>query len=90
MQTMYELVVHLRLKRLLGGGRIPGYHRYQHEASASQYVDRVVTGEWSDPVLSFLLRCGRMPVGVAANYLDDEQSCNYAALMEWRNPFWAQ
>lgn len=89
MQSMYELVVHLRLKRLLGGGRIPGYHRYQHEASASQYVDRVVTGEWSDPVLSFLLRCGRMPVGVVANYLEDEQSCNYAALMEWRNPFWA-
>ncbi|MFC5648448.1 GNAT family N-acetyltransferase [Paenibacillus solisilvae] len=88
MQTMYEVVVHLQLKRLLGGGRIPGYHRYQHEASAGQYIDRVVAGEWSDPVLSFLLRCGRMPAGVIPDYLEDEQSCNYAALMEWRNPFW--
>lgn len=90
MQTMYEVVVHLRLKRLLGGSRIPGYHRYQDQATASQYVDRVISGEWSDPVLSFLLRCGRLPVGVVANYLEDEQSCNYAALMEWRNPFWVQ
>jgi hypothetical protein len=24
---------------------------------------------------------------VVANYLEDEESGNYAALMEWRNPF---
>jgi hypothetical protein len=28
-----------------------------------------------------------MPIGVERNYLDDEQSLNNAALMEWRNPF---
>ncbi len=31
MQTMYEVVVHLGLKRLLGGGRMPGYSRYAGE-----------------------------------------------------------
>ncbi|WP_338556791.1 GNAT family N-acetyltransferase [Paenibacillus sp. KS-LC4] len=89
MQTMYETVVHLQLKRLLGGGRMPGYHRYADEITPENYVSGVVAGAYSDPVLSFLLRCGRTPTEVAANYLEDEQSCGYAALMEWRNPFLA-
>lgn len=87
MQTMYETVVHLGKRRLLGGGRMPGYHKVKTEMSAETYLAKVVAGELRDPVVSFLLRCGRVPVGVAADYLEDEQSCNYAALMEWRNPF---
>ncbi|KQO00689.1 GNAT family N-acetyltransferase [Paenibacillus sp. Leaf72] len=89
MQTMYETVVHLQLVRLLGGGRMPGYYRYAEEITPESYVSGVVAGKYSDPVLSFLLRCGRTPTGIAANYLEDEQSCGYAALMEWRNPFFA-
>lgn len=87
MQSMYETVVHYRLKRLLGGGRMPGYRRYAETVSPEAYVEGVVSGTYRDPVLSFLLRCGRMPVGVMSDYLEDEDSCNYAALMEWRNPF---
>ncbi|OXM16439.1 GNAT family N-acetyltransferase [Paenibacillus herberti] len=87
MQSMYETVVQLRIKRLLGGGRLPGYHLHASELSAEAYVDAVLRGELRDPVLTFLLRCGRTPAGVAANYLDDEESCGYAAMMEWRNPF---
>jgi len=40
-----------------------------------------------DPVVTFLMRCGRTPLKVVANYLEDEESRNYAALMEWKNPF---
>jgi len=87
MQSMYELVIHQGLDRLLGGGRMSGYHKQAERLSAQQYLDAVVRGELNDPVISFLMRCGRTPVGVAADYLDDEESCNYAALMEWRNPF---
>lgn len=87
MQSMYEVVVHLGLARLVGGGRMPGYHRHEHEATAAQYLERVVAGDWQDPVITFLLRCGRMPVGVAKQYLVDEESRHYAAIMEWRNPF---
>ncbi|RIX53742.1 GNAT family N-acetyltransferase [Paenibacillus nanensis] len=87
MQSMYETVVHLKLERLLGGGRMPGFAGKAKEATALQYLDKVIAGEWKDPVISFLLRCGRMPVGVAADYLEDEESLNYAAIMEWRNPF---
>lgn len=87
MQSMYETTVQLRLNRLLGGGRMPGYHRHADQMTAEQYLQQVVSGALRDPVISFLLRCGRMPVGIVADYLEDEESCNYAALMEWRNPF---
>ncbi|SEM84506.1 GNAT family N-acetyltransferase [Paenibacillus sp. OV219] len=87
MLSMYDVVIHLRLTRLLGGGRMPSYNKVKDEVSAAQYLQGVIEGKFNDPVISFLLRCGRMPVGVADNYLEDEESCNYAALMEWRNPF---
>jgi ribosomal protein S18 acetylase RimI-like enzyme len=87
MQSMYETVVQLGCRRLLGGGRMPGYRAHADRLTPEAYVERVVRGELRDPVLSFLLRCGRTPVGVARNYLEDEDSLGCAALMEWRNPF---
>ena len=87
MQSMYELVVHLGMKRLLGGGRMPGYGRHADQMSPQEYIDRVLQGELKDPVITFMLRCGRTPVGVVENYLDDEESCHCAMLMEWKNPF---
>lgn len=87
MQSMYEVVVHKGLERLLGGGRMPGYHKQATTMTAEHYLEQVVKGTLKDPVISFLLRCGRTPLGVVTNYLDDEESKNYAALMEWKNPF---
>jgi len=87
MQAMYELVVKLGLKRLLGGGRMPGYSRYAGQWTPEQYLQRVLSGEVSDPVITFLLRCGRTPLKVVADYLEDEESRNHAVLMEWKNPF---
>ncbi|CAH0120263.1 hypothetical protein PAE9249_02780 [Paenibacillus sp. CECT 9249] len=89
MFSMYETVVRLGARRLLGGGRMPGYRKFAAEMTAERYVEAVVKGELKDPVVTFLLRCGRTPVSVAANYLEDEQSCHYGVLMEWRNPFLA-
>ncbi|XID94446.1 GNAT family N-acetyltransferase [Paenibacillaceae bacterium WGS1546] len=87
MQSMYETVVYLGCRRLLGGGRMPGYAAHADKLSPEEYVARVVSGELRDPVLTFMLRCGRMPIGVVPGYLEDEQSAGYAALMEWKNPF---
>jgi ribosomal protein S18 acetylase RimI-like enzyme len=89
MQSMYEVTVHLGLKRLLGGGRMPGYHRVAGEMTAEEYAEAVISGRLKDPVITFLLRCGRTPVQVVPHYLDDEESHHYALLMEWRNPFLA-
>ena len=87
MQSMYHVVIEKGLDRLLGGGRMPGYHKVSHQMTADEYLEAVVKGRLKDPVLTFLLRCGRTPVGLVANYLEDEESCNYATLMEWKNPF---
>jgi len=87
MFSMYHVVIHKGLERLLGGGRMPGYHKKAVEMSASQYLSEVMEGNLVDPVITFLLRCGRTPVKVIANYLEDVQSCNFGVLMEWKNPF---
>jgi len=90
MQSMYETVVHLGLVRLAGGGRMPGYHNVASTMSAEQYLQHIIDGSIFDPVISFLLRCGRVPVKVIENYLEDDESLNYATIMEWRNPFLTQ
>lgn len=38
MFSMYGIVVHLRLERLLGGGRMPGYHKVAKVLSPEQYM----------------------------------------------------
>lgn len=86
MQAMYDTVIHLGLERLVGGGRMPNYYKQANSISAAEYLQKVVQGELYDPVVTFLLHCGRTPVGIAANYLEDEESLNYGAIMEWRNP----
>ncbi len=89
MQSMYETVVQLQLKKLMGGARMPGFAAKHAETGCTpeQYVEHIVSGVWKDPVVTFLLRCGRMPYHIAYEYLDDEESANLALLMEWKNPF---
>ncbi|MFN7250162.1 MAG: GNAT family N-acetyltransferase [Anaerobacillus sp.] len=87
MDSMYDVVVYHKLERLLGGGRMPGYKKLAQDLTPEQYLEKLVQGELRDPVISFLLQCGRMPVAIVRNYLEDEDSCNYGVLMEWKNPF---
>ncbi|HEX5564093.1 MAG TPA: GNAT family N-acetyltransferase [Sporosarcina sp.] len=87
MQAIYQLAVKLDLERVLGGGRMPGYGKVAGELTAQQYVEKIVQGSLKDPVITFLLRCGRMPVKLIEDYLEDEESHNNALLMEWKNPF---
>ncbi|WP_080845850.1 GNAT family N-acetyltransferase [Cytobacillus gottheilii] len=87
MEAMYHVVIQLNLKRLLGGGRMPGYHRLADTLSPEEYIEEVVSGNVKDPVISFLLRCGRKPITICKNYLEDNESLNYGVLMEWKNPF---
>lgn len=87
MQSMYETVVYLGCKRLLGGGRMPGYRSVSDRYSPEQYIEQAVLGRLRDPVISFMLDCGRLPAGIVTHYLEDEPSAHYGALMEWKNPF---
>lgn len=86
-QAAYERVIEDRLERVIGGGRMPGYKRFSEEMTAEQYAEKVLNGDLKDPVITFLLRSGRVPVRLIKDYLDDEDSGDYAVLMEWKNPF---
>ncbi|WP_422122597.1 GNAT family N-acetyltransferase [Planococcus sp. X10-3] len=88
-QAAYERVIEDHLERVIGGGRMPGFKQFSKDMSAEQYAEGVLAGEMKDPVITFLMRSGRTPVKLVADYLDDEDSGDYAMLMEWRNPFLA-
>ncbi|USK58285.1 GNAT family N-acetyltransferase [Peribacillus asahii] len=87
MLAMYQLVIEKKLDRLLGAGRIPGFKRVSGRMTAKEYVEKVLSGELNDPVISFLLKCGRTPIAVVEDYLEDDESQNCGVLMEWKNPF---
>lgn len=81
-----ELCRKLNLKRILAGGRISNYEDYAKDHSPEEYVDRVIEGELSDPVLSFQLKEGFVVRGILRNYITDPRSLNHATLIEWKNP----
>jgi predicted amidohydrolase/ribosomal protein S18 acetylase RimI-like enzyme len=74
------------LKRLLTGGRIPGYAKVSREMSPQEYVAEVVAGRQKDPTLSFQLANGLVVLDVVPEYLEDTESRGFATLLEWLNP----
>ncbi|SFJ46926.1 GNAT family N-acetyltransferase [Thermoflavimicrobium dichotomicum] len=89
-RALYEarkaLVRRLGLKRFLAGCRIPGYHQVHEQYSAEEYVEKVKNGELNDLVLTFMIKQGMRPLQVLPEYLEDEESLNFAVLVEWQNP----
>lgn len=81
-----QLVIRSGLKRFIAGCRIPGYCDVSAQMSAADYVRLVTAGERYDQVLSFMLKQGMRPLQVLDGYLEDEQSCDKAVLVEWLNP----
>lgn len=83
------LVRELKLKRLLTGGRIPGYDAVARGMSPRQYVAEVVTGKRKDPILNFQLKNQFVVLDVIPEYLHDAASHGFATLLEWLNPEYA-
>lgn len=81
-----KLVKERGLKRLLTGGRIPGYAEVAQEVTPQEYVAEVVRGRRKDPTLSFQLANGLIVLDVVPEYLADPDSRGYATLLEWLNP----
>jgi hypothetical protein len=71
---------------IIAGGHIPGYADHKHELSAAEYVEKVVSGELYDATLSFQLENGFEARGVLENYIEDEATDGWAALIVWENP----
>jgi predicted amidohydrolase/GNAT superfamily N-acetyltransferase len=80
-----RLVRRLNLRCMVAGGRIPGFRAYQGRLTAEEYVDEVVAGRLADPALSVHLRVGYRVRAVYHGYVRDEQSLDYATLLEWQN-----
>jgi hypothetical protein len=82
-----ELCQRLGLLRIRAGARLAGYHRCADSLSPEEYTRRVVSGELSDPTLSFQLSRDFVVIGVARQYLrHDKESLGHAAVIEWLNP----
>lgn len=81
-----ELCVWLNLKRIIAGGRIPGYAKYAHEMTPAHYIEQVKHKEISDPVLGFQLANDFHVRRILKGYLKgDQASKEYATLLEWSN-----
>ena len=81
-----KLIRELGLKRLLTGGRIPGYAQVSQDMTPQEYVADVVSGTRKDPTLSFQLANGLVVLDVVPEYLEDTDSRGFATLLEWLNP----
>lgn len=89
-QWLYALrkdLVRARNRRgILAGGHIPGFAAWKDRISAEEYIRRVVAGELYDPTLSFQLHQGFRAVCALENYLKDEATDSWSALIVWDNP----
>ena len=76
----------LNLRRIVIGGRLPGYHKVADEMTAQEYVEGVVARRLAEPVLSFQLANGFAIKRVAPGYLpEDDESRGVGVIMEWVN-----
>lgn len=77
----------LGLRRIIAGGRIPGYAEVAERLGPMRYVAEVVAGQRHDPVLSFQLANGFRVRRVIPGYLgSDAASLGHATLLVWPNP----
>ncbi|MCZ7582700.1 MAG: GNAT family N-acetyltransferase [Deltaproteobacteria bacterium] len=74
------------LARIIIGGRIPGYGQHADRMSPEEYVERVVSKEYFDPVLTAQLSNGFELRRIIPGYLPgDKESRGYATFLEWIN-----
>lgn len=81
-----KILKRFNLRRMVAGGRIPGYKDYAGKFTAEEYVEKVKRGDLKDPALSVHLRAGYEVRGVHMEYLSDAASLNYATFLEMPNP----
>lgn len=75
------------LTRYGTGCRIPDFREAKRQVPhliPAAYAEEVVRGARQDRTLSPLLRFGLTFLGVVNNYMEDDESANAAALLEWK------
>jgi GNAT superfamily N-acetyltransferase len=87
-QERFKLVKYLDLTRYGTACRLPDYRTYEsnHQGvTVDEYAEHVVQGSAKDRTLSPLLRYGLTFLGVIHKYMEDWESDDAAALLEWRS-----
>ena len=86
-----ELCEKFNLKAVVFGGRIPYYHKYEKELSPKEYIQQVKLKEIYDPTLTFQLANDFHVKKILTDYMPgDEESKNYAVLLEWDNIYYTK
>lgn len=81
-----DLAIKKNLKRILIGGRLPSYHKYQKDMDIYKYVREVMDKKIYDPVLTFQLKNEFIIKRIIKGYIkEDDESAGFATLMEWVN-----
>ncbi len=81
-----QLARDMNLKRIVLGGRIPGYADFKDQMKPREYVDKVISRSIFDPVLTIQLANGFALKKLLRSYLEmDEDSAGYATHLEWVN-----
>ncbi len=81
-----RILARFNLRRMVAGGRIPGYREHAGKLTPEEYVAKVVAGDLKDSALNAHLKAGYTARGVWMGYLRDEQSLDYATFLELENP----
>jgi GNAT superfamily N-acetyltransferase len=89
-RARFEVVRRQRLKRYGTACRLPGWRSWAESRNLSglstnqeDYCGLICSGEISDRTLTPLLKYGLRYVGVAHEHMDDDESGNAAAVLEW-------
>ncbi|MGQ9927173.1 MAG: GNAT family N-acetyltransferase [Chloroflexaceae bacterium] len=77
------LIRRLRLRGMVAGGALPGYHHYAGRMSVEEYVADAVAGRLVDPTLTTQLRNGLQVRGILRAYLGDNDLVEDATLLVW-------
>ena len=89
-RRLYEarkaLARQMNLRRIIVGGRLPGYAAHARAMSVAEYVEAVIRADLRDPVLTFQLANGFVVKRIVRDYLpEDDASYGHAVILEWVN-----
>ena len=79
------LVERLGKRGIIAGGHMPGFANHKMDMTASEYIDAVRSGDIYDATLTFQMEQGFELVAPLENYMADEATDGWSALIVWRN-----
>jgi ribosomal protein S18 acetylase RimI-like enzyme len=81
-----DLVQRLGKDGIIAGGHMHGFEHHKHTMAPDDYIASVREGSLYDPTLTFQMEQGFELHGALENYLPDESTDGWSALIVWRNP----